>query len=783
MKLLKKYTFKLDGFRPTNIGLVAIIVISAAFVLFFYSKPLSNIGNTFFAADGDGLKDYYNSIYYIKYDDGCFHSGAMNYPYGENIFYTGNQPTISLALKFINNNFFELSPTTIIAVFNLAMLFSLVLGAIFLYLLLVHFKLPAWYSVLVALGLTFLSPQLARMPGHFSLSYVFVIPAIFYLVAKFHDKHNYWISLIIGIFVVWAFGTHAYMLAFLLATIGIYWLFLIIFHRESLKLKSGLINFSLQIVFPLFVIALVSVLTDQIDDRTSYPIGFLYYKGTPEGVFLPIEKPYGRFLSKIINLNYFQWESISYIGLVGVIGFLMTFGLFVVLFFKRKYSSIISPSGNPILDLFFWFSILMLIFSFGIPFIIGELKYLINYIGPIKQFRAIARFSWMFFYIINIFVFYKIFMLKKTIISRYLFVLILIVSLSFLYYDSYTNVRLWSSFVNNKIPRLSDWDNKLEENSWVDLVDASKYQAVIPLPYFHVGSEVIWRSTHCGIARHSYLVSLKTGIPNMGVMLSRTSISQTFETFMFFQEPYRYPKIISSFNQELPFLLVVSKNCDRISENHQILISKSVLLASELDFLLYELPFDSIKSAFRNPFQEVKLEIKNPNIFSHGELLSTSEVTDFMFTSFVNNNEISYFNGGAFERKLNKREWIEVDDFQAIETDSEYIFSFWVDKIDRDVFLRSRLLILQTDSIGEGYYETDFNLGENLVLIDGKWGLIERTIKFRSKGDKLKWRLYSNEKKRTPYTFSSFLLRPIGTNVYKKNEDWIMRNNRYYLPD
>lgn len=52
---------------------------------------------------GDGLKNYYTTSYYIKYNKGLS-SSAMNYPFGEHVIYTDNQPFIGIILSLIDKN-------------------------------------------------------------------------------------------------------------------------------------------------------------------------------------------------------------------------------------------------------------------------------------------------------------------------------------------------------------------------------------------------------------------------------------------------------------------------------------------------------------------------------------------------------------------------------------------------------------------------------------------------------------------------------------------------------
>ena len=53
-----------------------------------------------FNDEGDGLKNYFTMAYYIANDSG-WHFSGMNYPYGEFISFTDNQPILSWLLTVL----------------------------------------------------------------------------------------------------------------------------------------------------------------------------------------------------------------------------------------------------------------------------------------------------------------------------------------------------------------------------------------------------------------------------------------------------------------------------------------------------------------------------------------------------------------------------------------------------------------------------------------------------------------------------------------------------------
>lgn len=757
------------------------LVASGVIMFSFYKTAILNPNQTFFATGGDGLKDYYNTYYYIQYDSSWVNSHSMNYPYGEHVFFTGNQPSVSFILKFIQNHIADVSPYTV-GILNSLMLLGFLIGAVFLYLLLVHFKLPALYSMLVAVGITFLSPQLSRMGGHFSLTYIFAIPAMLYFVARFHDRHRYWISAIMGLFVLWSLGTHVYMLGFHASIILLYWFAIFIFQKGALQKKENYYHLGLQFIVPFFIFLIFTLLTNQAENRTSYPWGFLFYRAYPESVFLPLGKPYGRFIYNISNFRYIEWEGIAFVGITATIGFLALFTALFAKLFRRKLKGILQPTDNFVLNVFFWSSIIMLLYSFGIPFIIHQFKSLVHYIGPLKQMRGIARFSWIFFYVINVLIFYLLWNLRTRLFHKYVWMFVMSLAVVVLWYEAYVNLKIWHKGVLNSMPALTDVENHLEENKWVELIEASKYQATIPLPYFHVGSEAFWVDGNCGVNTPTYMVSWKTGIPTMGVMLSRTCINQTLSTLELFNEPYRTPGILGKMNREKDFLLITCSDTTAIPENQKAFLRKASPIYLQGAFYLFHLPFEAFSSVVNNPYTQIESRFREQQLHQHESFLSTRETRDFYFNDYVEDTEIDgYISGKGRKMPLDGKIWIVESVIPNAEPGIEYAFSFWMNSINKDLVLRSRVQIELCNANGPIKVLHDLEPFRLMKIFDGNWGLVECNFILDNPDEFIRWRIRNTDLPRTQIAVDKLLIRPLSTDVFREEENLIMKNNRYYL--
>src|SRR5688500_14832499 len=118
-----------------RIAWVVIVLSVPAVIIYRYFTKIFKCPSCYLYSDaGDGLKNYYTLAYYVDHDNG-WHFSGMNYPYGENIIYTDNQPILALTLRWIDRNLFDMAPH-VIGTLNMLLLVSIYLAVIVSYLLL-----------------------------------------------------------------------------------------------------------------------------------------------------------------------------------------------------------------------------------------------------------------------------------------------------------------------------------------------------------------------------------------------------------------------------------------------------------------------------------------------------------------------------------------------------------------------------------------------------------------------------------------------------------------------
>jgi len=753
----------LNRYKPIAYPIISVFVASSL-LLIFYFPVLHNPGSYLFSTGGDGLKSYYCSYYHVKYDTTYLYTQCMNYPYGESVFYSDSQPLISNSLILLKKLGIDLTDN-IIAILNFLMLFSIVPGVLFIYLLLARLNLPHWYSILVAVLIVFLSPQLDRMGGHFSLSYVFFIPLYLLQMHGFYQSNKLRHSILMGVTSFIGLLTHAYFFAFF----GILSFFMLLIWWITKKdkfhnLTHSLLYFGLQIILPFILFQLLSIGIST--DRTNYPWGYFYNRSSPAAVFLPIGKPYGTF----INFPDLSWEGIAYIGLVPFI--VILFGTFHYLK-KLRIKRWMMLIENDYINAALWASIVAVIFSFAYPFQ-WKLQWLWNYMGPLKQFRAEGRFAWIFFYVINIAAYYSIwkwYSAKKNRLS----LILLIFPLAWGAFDAYLNAYNREKNLKNQVVEIYDVNNNLPKDKWINDINISEFQAIIPLPYFNIGSEVYWYGSSQSSELTAFTVAWKTGLPINAILLSRTSVSESIKSLALVQEPLDMFEIVKDYKSKKDFLLLVQKQ-DSLSDYEKNYQNYAGIIAENDNYKVFRLPFDSLVKIPSDYRKKLKEEAENKSLYAKDIFYVSDSTSDFIYQSFGNKSPDKDHSINCFTFQATSSEII-IDTLLFNSTEAVKI-SFWMNDLNKDLIPRT-IITLETrknDSEYQQQIQTSVFKFVKFVNCEG-WGLVELEYTPAETSERLRIQLYNNLLTKGKLTIDDILIRQNHNNVFYNSDGIIFKNN------
>ncbi len=546
-------------------GLVAGVVVFGGLFAPVWAAP----GQYLFGTTEDGLKNYYTVLWYALHDRGLHFSG-MNYPFGEHIVFTDNQPLLALLLRWLRLG--QPGGQSVIATVNLLMLAAQVVTVPVLAVLLRRCRLPVAYCVVTAALIALLTPQLNRLLGHYALAYSCAIPLVWYgLVRAFEcpARAGRWWALV-GVFTLVLGCLHPYYLLISGLLVGAH---LVVGWWQARRGPRPPTRFwfggALALGGPLLVFQVALALTDPYAaDRLSTPYGFLEYSTSVWSVFFPVESPVREQWQRLFHTPDPTWEGYAYVGLVATGVAIFTLVRLVRRARARQWARLRWPALPPPLRVSLWAATLILLFAMGWPFRWG-LQGLLDVLGPLRQFRSIGRFAWIFYYVFSVYTAYALYQGARALRRRgrpLLAAMVLVGALSFWAAEAVFNGlskadRLLHPHhgagrmllaTDPQDPRA--FNNRLAAGHRV----AADFQAILPLPFYSLGSEKLGTLRSDRSAYHSMRASLEVGLPIATAMLSRTALWQAQSLVQLLSAPPIDKTLLPLLPSTRPFLLVVA---------------------------------------------------------------------------------------------------------------------------------------------------------------------------------------------------------------------------------
>lgn len=753
-----------------NAFTILLLSILTVGILFSIFKPILQHPNAYlYSTSGDAVKSYFNFSYYLKYDDGIKHDG-INYPYGDHLQYINSHPLYVQVIKIIDKIFPVANHG--VGILNLTMILSLLLTVPFLFLLLRHYSLPRWYAAILSIILMLLSPQFDRIHGHFEMVYAFFLPLYWYLLIQWRKgrKKILWGSLLVSAGLLGGF-TSAYYAAFF--SIFLFGVLIVDLwkHKNNLSYfwKVGLQLFILAILPLVIVKGLVSA-TDWVSDRPNNPYGFFVYHANFFSIFLPFTSEIKSLLGNHINMN-FQWEGRAYVGLpASVLAVSIFFTGFYNLFSKKKISWKIFTPGKSIHSYFFA-SILILLFAMCIPFKYG-FGFLLDIIPPIGQFRALGRFTWIFYYIFTVYTaifFYRLYRLLKQKKMPLLGILLLVFVLSYWALDAGTNIRRSTRGLLNKNDKLESSDSEYLARFKDAGVDPNNFQAIFFLPYASTCGDKLLFEKGMNAFNDAMKCSYHTQLPLVQSFSPRLSFSNALSSIQMLAHP-SIPKSRLNDMNEKPLLLVCTK--EKMNSNEAWLQSKAEVFWEDKYITLSKLPLDVFHDSYQQWLDETKLEIENLN--GSGDILFDSTTQSVLTYNYNDKTSDITFTGiGAMTHRKGRKELLNEimnDSWQ----DETYELSFWL-YVDARKFDMPKADLQITDEQGNKSIEKRLNTRE-VHDVYNHWVRISETFNLKP-GYKIQLWI-----KGEYIAVDDILLKPLDSSVLVKTSGEINLFNNYPLP-
>lgn len=630
----------------------------------------------------DGWKNYFTPSWYVKFDSGFGFSG-MNYPFGEHVLYTDNQPVIAAIIGFFHRNIFPVSDY-VVGILN-TLVFASLLGTMFLvYKIESKLGIAWWMAIPGALLIGMMSPQIHRFSGHYALAYTIVIPAIWYgVILILEDLKKWWRPIVLSLVMLLMAWVHAYYLLMgLLLTMSFSLIHLLQnFKKERVAAWKGAAFLAGSGIVALILFQIILLITDTVGDRPANPFGFLDYRASWNSVFLPIQGPlydaWHRFARYVKPVPV---EGFAYVGAVATIigmGWLTRLGKYG---FRKRWRRITHPVLPEALRVSFWASFLVLLFSMAIPFQWFS-DGILELLGPLRQFRSLGRFAWIFYYPFTVLAVYTLYQVYRSLSikgSKTIAIWMLLAAAGFWTLEMSIHVKLHADGTRNHLGDNVFINQEPDFNAWLAEAGVSpdEFQALLPIPSFNVGSEkYVSRWQNGPTTARAFKMAYNLGLPLACGMMSRTSIDESNKLVQLMSAAVIQKDIIAEYPDDRP-ILVLSQAEVPISWEEQQLLTRTEILIEKGAFSLRRLKLEDL--ATDPDLTIAQFEALRPALDTIAPgWLGESDSTWYYFDGFDKNGpsefgseiqtcsgdeiELSLYHGKLPNEKLVASMWVKID--------------------------------------------------------------------------------------------------------------------------
>lgn len=563
------------------VQILSVLLLPAIIIYSLFKKIFECPACYLFSDGGDGLKNYFTVDYYVKHDKG-WHFSGMNYPYGENIIYTDNQPILSIFLRWLDRHVLNMDDH-VIGTMNILMLVSIYFAVLVAYKILRRWGVSRLWSFGSAMIVIFLSSQLSRLHGHYGLAYVVYLPSLILLLDLIvrHVRLRWLWTLLTFMLIMLMSLSHMYFLLISLVMISSFTLFWWWYHREQKAFVSSVLPFLLvAIITPAALLTYIKFSTDKIADRPIEPAGILQHNVSFESTFFSFIPPLDNVWTSVLNEKKPIGEKVAH---TGIIGLLLLPAVIFFLFQKRD-----NDFMNTHVKSFIGASVICWLMAAGFFYQYG-FKFLWDGIPALKQFRGMGRIGMAFYYLYLLgccYLLWRFFvrLQEKNLTKHGTYLLSGIFVLWG--FEAWLNIKSIRDPIFHENKYLSS-----EKDNYIPILTASGYQpedfqAILQLPLVAIGNENLGVARGFWTLREGIHASTETGLPLIDYAMSRTSVSQGLDIINLISAPYSQKTRALLFNDK-PILLLCEEEFVIASEKKWI--DRAIKIGQYQSITLYSL--------------------------------------------------------------------------------------------------------------------------------------------------------------------------------------------------
>jgi len=769
-QLLEKY--------PLSIVTALATLITGA----FWHKVLLSSNGYLLGAGGDGIKNYYTSLYYIKYGE-AWHFNGMWYPYGEHVLYTDNIPILSYLLRWIHVHVMPIADKGI-GIINLLVLASIILGIMAMYLILRHYRISKGFAIICALLIGFMAPQMHRITGHYSLAFMHFFPTIWYLLIRLQRSKKPLSLTIVLTCTMLIFGfIHSYYLLIGGAFLVAYAFLQAISTPKNWKYWGGTLTAAL---IPVIIFQLVMISTDSSSDRHPNPYGLLKYTTQVHSVFLPTQGPMYEVVNNLFHYKPKSSEGWAYIGIIGTLTcLLLLFQNAAKAIRKRQWKPIIYWRHGKELALYFGAAIMVLVFAFGVPFkLLG--KYVDYLPSALKQFRTLGRFAIVFYYVFSVvsaLFLYKVYRSLRLQAGSSLAGLAISLALLVWSYEAFSMLKYkWKQVKPHSTAASfygeADYPNPPQELAQKNY-SSNDFQAILPIPYYNIGSEELYLERSGSALYHSCKLSYTTGLPIATGYLSRTSFEKAYKLGQLLSSPFIDKSVLADFNNDKPLLLLVSN--EKLTPRETYLLKQAEYITNLNKKKLYKLPLSAFNSKVDSLNQVWSMQ--QQNLVQYANYSSPDSLTDVLILPINNvdkhpNFTHEYAFSGQGAAYLAEKGDLALFDGKLPNAQPKqgYTASVWT-KVDGKKAAFTPFILQQWNEAGELLGKKEVYPKQSTEYYQG-WVRVHIDFNLDNKHNRVKLSFYGKHS-----IVDELWIQPQKSMIYSKRADGQLLYNNYVLQD
>ena len=791
MKPLKQVEHSLHDLtsprRGYTFGFLLVTLLVAGVLLWLkHGTWLSHPNEVMLTVGPDGFKNYMASAWHVRYDSSFVHYSGMNYPYGDHVLFTDNQPIISSSLQWWDRAIAPISDQTV-GILNIIQVLSLMLGCGVLFLFFRKLHLPVGYAMAGALVLTFLAPQYNRFTAHFGLSHTFVIPMLLYWLCRYEERESRRYQSLHIAFLVWfAAQLHFYYFGMAALFLTLYTGFQILrqFNRKNIFRRMS--HWIVMVIVPFVLLNVWLHWSDYAPDRAASPYGFTTYIGYWEGVFLPYDfMPLHQWINHtFVPIRELDGESKAYAGIIALFYTLWLLFSGFKMFGKNWEDAAYHRTHKHYLRGIFFAAFALLLFACGFPFAIKGMDWMVDYMGPLRQFRGLGRFTWVYYYVINTLIFYGAWNWgrrftgfgKKQRLPRFKYV-IMAFPLVILAMEAY-------SFQSNKPVETSPNATQKavlqqQKHHWIGKVDLSDCQAILPLPYYHIGSENVWKEFNYDHYRFITEMAHQTGLPDMGVNMSRTPIGDMVKSLQLVLEPGEIPAILADLPDNRPIVIVsLASLWENTVRDYPHLLEKAHIVYEDGEVKILKILPDQLRNHAEEFSQAIHREIQNAALtpVPGTHWLTSTPHPEIHTVSFdeLTTTKFHFQGTGAFSGLMSEPATL----WSGALPKGRYNFTVWM-KVNQDMGANHELHVVENaQSDGHEIHHQHEGLRFYIKSIVNGWGLFSVDVESYEGGNMHFFLLKKGVN--TPFYADEVVIKPAGVTLYRQEAGWVVRDNFWY---